>query len=69
MGNLVLVTKAAEESEYTPAHIRFLLRKQLIKGEKQGGTWLVDIESLRVYEAQMRELGMQKYDPTSEGKF
>ena len=69
MGNLVLVTKAVEESEYTPAHIRLLLRKELVKGEKQGGTWLVDIESLRAYEAQMRELGMQKYDPTTEGKF
>jgi len=68
MGQLVLVAKAAEESKYTTAHIRLLLRKELIQGEKQGGTWLVDLDSLKAYEAEMDEVGAKKYDPTQSGK-
>lgn len=64
MTNLVLVSRAAQETEYTAGHIRLLLRQGLVKGEKQGGTWLVDLDDLQRYEQEMQELGPQKFDPT-----
>lgn len=64
MANLVLVAQAARESGYTTAHIRLLLRKRLVKGEKHGGTWLVDLDDLKRYEQAMKEMGTQKFDPT-----
>jgi hypothetical protein len=68
MGALVLIAKAVEESNYTTAHIRLLLRRGLIKGEKQGAIWLVDLDSLKSYEQQMNELGDARHDPRSESK-
>ena len=64
MPNLVLVEQAARESEYNPDHIRYLARKGFIKGEKHGGTWLVDLDSLKEYEARMKVEGTHKHDPT-----
>jgi len=64
MSTLVLIAVAVEESEYTAAHISLLLRQGKIKGKKVGGTWLVDLESLKAYEQHMKELGPQKFDPT-----
>ncbi len=64
MPNLVLVAQAAVESEYSPMHIRLLLRKGQVRGQKVGGTWLVDLDDLKRYEQQMQSLGNQKFDPT-----
>jgi len=66
MPNLVLIFKAVEESGYTAAHIRLLLRKGLIKGEKQGAIWLVDLDSLKEYEQSMNALGNARHDPRHE---
>jgi hypothetical protein len=64
MGTLVSVSRAAEQSIYQAAHIRQLLRKKFIRGEKQGGIWLVDPESLKEYEKRVEEEGSKKFDPT-----
>lgn len=64
MSTLVSVSRAAELSVYQTAHIRQLLRKNLIKGEKQGGIWLVDLESLKEYEKRVEKEGTKKFDPT-----
>lgn len=64
MENLVLVSQAARESAYTGHHIRHLVRQQLVKGRKEGGIWLVDLDDLKRYEQAMKELGTQRYDPT-----
>ena len=64
MVNLVLVTQAARESEYTGHHIRYLIRQKLVNGYKEGGIWLVDLDDLKRYEREMQELGPQKFDPT-----
>jgi hypothetical protein len=64
MANLVLVTQAARESEYTGHHIRHLIRHKLVNGKKEGGIWLVDLDDLKRYEQAMRALGAQKFDPT-----
>ena len=64
MANLVLVTQAVRESEYTGHHIRHLIRQKLVKGIKEGGIWLVDLDDLKRYEQEMKGLGPQKFDPT-----
>jgi hypothetical protein len=64
MANLVLIAQAVRESDYSAIHIRFLLRKELVKGRKEGGTWLVDLDDLQRYEQEMNALGTKKFDPT-----
>lgn len=64
MTNLVLIAQAAQESEYSAIHIRLLLRKRLVMGQKVGGTWLVDLDDLKRYEQEMQRLGTKKFDPT-----
>ena len=68
VAQLVLIDQAAQESEYDRNYIRYLARKQLIKGEKHGGTWLIDLESLEIYEKRMKEEGTKKFDPTKNQK-
>lgn len=64
MGQLVLVSQAVEESDYSEPHIRLLLRQGRVKGEKQRGIWMVDIDDLKRYEKEMDEVGTKKFDPT-----
>ncbi len=64
MANPVLIDQALKESNYDRNHIAYLARKGLIKGEKHGGVWLIDLDSLKEYEAQMQAEGVKKYDPT-----
>lgn len=64
MPNLVLVEQAAQESSYNSDHIRYLARKGFIQGQKHGGTWLIDLDSLKDYEQRMKEEGAKKFDPT-----
>jgi len=61
MPNFVLITKARELSNYSDRHIRLLVRNNLVKGEKQGGVWLVDLDDLLAYQARMEEKGAQKF--------
>ena len=64
MSELVLITIAVQKTGYSTPHIALLLRQGKIKGEKIGGIWLVDLDSLKEYEASMKELGSKKFDPT-----
>lgn len=64
MGQLVLVSQAAEESSYSVSHIRLLMRQDKVKGDKIGGIWMVDIDDLKRYEQAMQEEGTKKFDPT-----
>jgi hypothetical protein len=64
--NLVTIAEATAHSEYSHVHIKHLVRSGKVAGRKSGSTWLVDLDSLKVYEALMRELGPQKYDPTRD---
>lgn len=64
MANLVLIAQAAQEVDYTPEHISLLLRQGTVKGQKIGGVWLVDLDDLKRYEQEMKELGTKKFDPT-----
>lgn len=64
MSNLVLIEQAMKASEYNADHIRYLARKGFIKGEKHGGIWLIELDSLKEYEARMKAEGTKKFDPT-----
>ena len=64
MAELVLVTEAAEHSQNSEPHIRLLVRTEKVKGKKQGGIWLVDLDDLKRYELEMQEIGSKKFDPT-----
>ena len=64
MVDLVLVTEAAEHSQYSEPHIRLLVRTQKVKGKKQGGIWLVNLDDLKRYEQEMLAIGSKKFDPT-----
>ena len=64
MANLVLVVQAEQETMYTADHIRHLLTHKMVKGEKHGRIWLVDLDDLKRYEAEMIQAGTKKYDPT-----
>lgn len=65
MGTLILIREALEHSQYTPDHIRYLIRHQLVVGKKVGAIWLVDLESLQAYEQQMEAAGPSKFRPKS----
>ena len=67
MPTLVLVTQATATSSYSASHIRHLIRTGLVRGEKQGGIWLVDADDLQRYEQTMQQLGTQKHTPKNEG--
>ena len=64
MPNLVLIAQAAQEVSYSVKHISLLLRQGKIKGQKIGGTWLVDLDDLKRYEQEMNALGTKRFDPT-----
>lgn len=64
MSNLVLIEQAAQQSTYDRNYIRYLARKGFIESEKHGGIWLVNLDSLKEYEARMQNEGSKKYDPT-----
>ena len=40
MANFVLISEAEQVSQYSGHHIRYLIRRSLIKGRKQGGIWI-----------------------------
>ena len=64
MANLVLVVQAEAETTYSADHIRHLLANEIVKGEKHGRIWLVDLDDLKRYEAEMEAAGSSKHDPT-----
>lgn len=68
MSNLVLIDQAIKESDYDRTYISYLARKGFIKGVKHGGVWVVDLDSLKEYEARMKEEGKKKYNPTKYKK-
>lgn len=64
MANWSLIAEI--ETEYTPEHIAWLLRKGKVKGRKAGGVWLVDADDMVRYEKEMAEAGTAKHDPKKE---
>jgi dephospho-CoA kinase len=66
MANFVLVAQAAEHSDYTVEHIRYLVRNEIVKSQKVGRIWLVDLDDLERYEQVMKEAGSTKFTPKNK---
>ena len=59
--DLISVKQATETYGYSGSHIRNLLAKGMIEGEKIAGVWLVDPNSLEEHQARMERLGNKKH--------
>ena len=66
MAEWVSVAEATEKTLYTHQHLNWLARNKKITARKAGGVWLIDLDSLKVYEQQMKELGTSKHSPTRD---
>jgi hypothetical protein len=59
--DLISVKQATEEYGYSGSHLRDLLGKGVITGEKIAGVWLVDPDSVEEHQARMERLGSKKH--------
>lgn len=59
--DLISVKQATEKYGYSGSHLRDLLGKGVITGEKIAGVWLVDPHSVEEYQARMERLGNKKH--------
>ena len=59
--DLISVRQATEKYGYSGSHIRDLLSRGVISGEKIAGVWLVDPISVEEYQARMEQLGNKKH--------
>jgi dephospho-CoA kinase len=66
MANFVLVAQAAEHSDYSVEHIRYLVRNKFVNSQKVGRIWLVDLDDLQRYEQVMKKAGSTKFTPKSK---
>jgi hypothetical protein len=64
--DLISVKQATEQYGYSGSHIRNLLGKGVITGEKIAGVWLVDPLSVEEYQARMERLGNKKHGTWAE---
>jgi excisionase family DNA binding protein len=58
--------EAAAVTGYVPAYLRRLAGQGRIEARKVGRDWLIDLESLLAYKAQMETLGEQRHNPWRE---
>ena len=59
--SLISVKQATETYGYSGSHIRNLLAKGIVEGEKIAGVWLVDPNSLEEHQTRMEKLGRKKH--------
>jgi hypothetical protein len=59
--DLISVKQATEKYGYSGSHLRDLLGKGVISGEKIAGVWLVDPDSVEEHQARMERLGNKKH--------
>ena len=58
---VISIKQATETYGYSGSHIRNLLAKGMIEGEKIAGVWLVDPLSVEAHQARMERLGNKKH--------
>ena len=61
MQGFISVKEASERFGYSDSHVRNLLGKGIIKGEKFAGVWMVDWQSMAEHRAWMERLGQKKH--------
>ena len=57
----ISVKEASERYGYSGSHIRNLLSKGVLEGEKFASVWMVDPKSLEEHQAQMAQMGNKKH--------
>lgn len=57
----ISVKQASERFGYSESHIRNLLAKDTITGEKFAGVWLINVKSIERHQARMEKLGRKKH--------
>jgi len=65
--DLISVKDATQTYGYSGSHIRNLLSKGIIEGEKIAGVWLVDPLSLEKHRIRMERLGNKKHGTWARG--
>jgi hypothetical protein len=63
MADWIVIAEAVQQTSYTREHISLLIRQGKVVGRKAGGVWLVELDSLKAYEARMTALGDKKFTP------
>jgi excisionase family DNA binding protein len=53
----ITTKEASEKYGLSPSYFRYLVKKDLVRGRKSGGTWLLDEASLKRYLARPRKPG------------
>jgi hypothetical protein len=61
MDEFITVKKASERTGYSESHIRGLLSRGVIEGEKFASVWMVDLRSVEKHRTQMERLGRKKH--------
>lgn len=64
--DLISVKDATQTYGYSGSHIRNLLARGIIEGEKIAGVWLVDPLSLEKHRVRMERLGNKKHGTWAE---
>ncbi len=59
--NFISVKQASECYGFSDSHIRNLLGKGIIRGEKFASVWMVDRRSIEAHRAAMDRLGKKKH--------
>jgi hypothetical protein len=59
--DFISVKEASDRYGYSGSHIRNLLSKGVIEGEKFASVWMVDPASIERHRAQMEQLGNKKH--------
>jgi len=67
MLNLISVREASQRYGYSESHIRGLLGRGVLSGEKIAGVWLVTPASIEEYRDQMSQLGAKKHGIWASG--
>jgi hypothetical protein len=57
----ISVKQASEQSDYSQSHIRNLLSKGVLDGQKFANVWMVNARSLEAHKAAMAQLGAKKH--------
>ena len=69
LGDWLTTQEAAEMAGYTLAHVRLLIRRGEVKGQKWGRDWQVSHESLLLYLRRVETQGERRGPKTDRDKF
>lgn len=57
----ISVREAGKQFKYSESHLRDLLSRGVIEGEKFANVWMVDSKSIEKHRIRMEQLGVKKH--------